>query len=103
MLQHEPLYADSEYPMRVLMPAYLLPDHAVVSKRTGDKQYLLTRNLRIYGGDSKSEIKPPKQDMLFLVSGTNINLIASDKLLLWHAEDWELGAFLTRRREGTPQ
>ena len=94
-------YYDNEFPIRVLLPAYLIPLGSIVTKKTGEKEYSLKNNIKIYG-EGGQEIKAPKET-LFLVCDGSINIINRETLLLWSADDYDLKEFLDQREHGAPQ
>ncbi len=93
-------YYDDESPIRVLLPAYLIPLGAKVTKRTGEKEYTLKNEIKIYG-EGGQEIKAPKET-LFLVCEGSTNIIERDTVLLWGATDYDLSEFLQGRDQGAP-
>ena len=65
----------------IVLSAGEIPDGSVVIKRTGEKRYMLSRKINIYG-KSKPEIKYCS-GILFLMSEEYINTVLSDTLLIW--------------------
>lgn len=97
-------------PLAVLMPAARIPDGATVSKRTGEKRYILRDRIEMYGvapdclakAGKNTLMAPPRAAFLVDASG-NLSLIDGPTLLLWHISVAELHAALADLLEETPQ
>lgn len=71
--------------LSVLVPAVAIKDGSTVRKKTGQKEYIVKRNIKIYNTD-KMEIKC-EADSVFLVDDRgNISMISSDTVLLLEVE-----------------
>jgi|CXWL01.1.fsa_nt_gi phage-related protein len=73
----------SDQTIKVILAAGDIPDGATVTKVTGEQQFTLKRNLKIYG-EHGVEITNTSDKVLFMVSsGGVINTIDKDKMLCW--------------------
>lgn len=76
--------------IRVLLPAYQIPDKSIVTKRAGEQEYDFSKNIVVYRKDIKGEI-PLQMEGYFLVGPrASINQIKPDTMLLWHVTAEEL-------------
>lgn len=76
--------------LRVLLPAEKIPDGATVAKRTGEQQFTLVHNLKVYkygGGKSAAtqEEKPLEISGFFIISSVSgaISQVQPDTMLHW--------------------
>jgi hypothetical protein len=82
-----------EDPIRVLLPARMIPHDATVSKRTGELEYTLKHKLTMYclaPETSRIPAPPIIVDGVFVVgSKGSINQVEPETMLHWHvtAED----------------
>ena len=74
----------------LLMRAFEIPDGAIVTKRTGEKEYMLKRDIKIYG-EAEGECREVtvKEGFVFLIpkGGGNINAVSEGTKLLRHGVD----------------
>ncbi len=84
--------------MRVLLPAGDIPIGATVTKRTGEKPYILRDKITIYT-EPKQEIKAGDQARFLVGENGDANVVAMTTELLWTVSEDELSDYL----EGTPQ
>lgn len=76
--------------LRVLLPASSIKDGTTVTKRNGTKEYVLTREIKIYGGKEPQIIKAEK-GACFLVSGDgSANAHPETTLFLCEMDRWEI-------------
>jgi hypothetical protein len=87
-----------EMMLRVLMPAGEIPVGATVTKRTGEKPYILRDKITIYT-EPKQEIKAGDQARFLVGDNGDVNVVAMVTELLWTVSESQLSEFL----EGTPQ
>jgi hypothetical protein len=101
--------------MQVLLPAGLIPLGSVVTKRTGQKTYVLADKITVYVDAiagltmQRQEIRA-EENCVFMVSDANpgsssagINAVGKETMLMWHVEEEELRYWLDERVAGTPQ
>ena len=80
--------------MKVLLPARLIPCESKVTKRSGEKTYIVKEKIPFYnGGPQYPEIKAT-DGVKFLVSENCINVVDAETELLWHVDVNTLGRFL---------
>jgi hypothetical protein len=84
--------------MRVLLPAGDIPIGATVTKRTGEKPYILRDKITIYT-EPKQEIKAGDQARFLVGENGDANVVAMITELLWTVSEDELSDYL----EGTSQ
>ena len=83
----------------VLLPAYKIPSGSVVTKRNGDKEYILNRNINLYG-EKKEIINYAGVIFLIPKDGPNkISCIPDDSILLWKTTEEEYYEYLKVRFE----
>jgi len=86
--------------MKIILPAQAIPAGSTVTKITGQKEYILRDDIKIFGS-----INPDQQDMLrelradkgtrFMVSADgNISIVAGDSELLWHVDADQLYRYM---------
>ena len=76
---------DPNEKIKILLPAHDIPLGSVVTKATGDKEYILDKNMMVYGGSKKSKepaIKAERGTLLLLSQGY-INIINDNTVLGW--------------------
>lgn len=85
--------------MKLILEAKSIPVGSTVTKKTGEKEYTIRDDIKIYGSTSpeqKETLRELKADAgtRFMVSNDgNINIIQGDLELIWHVEpnvlyDW---------------
>ena len=84
--------------MRVLLPAGEIPIGATVTKRTGEKPYILRDQITIFT-EPKQVIKAGDQARFLVGDNGDVNVVAMVTELLWTVSEDELSDYL----EGTPQ
>lgn len=97
--------------MKVLLPACEIPNGSIVTKATGQKPYLLTDKVTIYGGTSSNRDVIESLDGTRFMSPTelssgmsaSINAVSGDTVLAWHVEPETLYDWLRDHIEGTSQ
>ena len=70
--------------VKILLSASKIPTGATVTKRTGQKQYMIVDTLKVYGLDGGNREIKGDDNTRFLVAGTNMNAISGDTELMWH-------------------
>lgn len=85
-------YWASEAPLKVIMPAHEIPEGSIVTKRTGQKEYILKKKIVVYADKniSSAAITLEAQDVRYLVSDGAINAISSTLELVWNTNISEL-------------
>ena len=76
-----------ETPLRILLPVADIPDHATVSKRTGNKVYTLSRVVALHTAEGQAVLA---RGFFLFDDGLSINQVERTELLHWHttAEDF---------------
>ena len=75
----------------VLMEAQFIPDGSVVTKKTGEKIYTISSEIRIFGVTTKDNIVIPAKDgARFISHGHDHNVVAPETILVWRASDEEI-------------
>jgi len=77
----------------VMLPASMIPDGAIVTKRTGSTELVLRHSLRVYPIQGSGQV-PMVVEGTFLHAGRgDINQIKPDTILVWRieAEDFVIG------------
>jgi hypothetical protein len=98
------------FPMKVLVRAGLLPDGALVTKRTGTSQFRIRRRMRFYtnGGadESQRQTITPKDGCVILVEVNNgdrgndaVNIYPSTTEFMWLVDSEELEDWLREKHE----
>lgn len=82
--------------LMILLPASDIPAGSTVTKRTGDKEYILRDRITAYGENGKGMELTPDAGMRFMVDPTtgNANIISGDKIICWKTDRYELQAHL---------
>ena len=84
--------------IKIILPAYDIPDGSTVTKITGTYQYILSKTIRIFG-ELKQEIK--QQNIVFLTKPDNpinfISAIADYTSLIWVTTEEELYEYLQEK------
>lgn len=88
--------------LRLLVPARMVPDRSMVTKRSGEKVYTLRRQIRVFPEDQK-EGKVTPIDGFFLCFEGDINQIGPETMLLWQMEAEQFFYTLERMWEPIPQ
>lgn len=93
--------------MIVLLPAADIPLGSFVTKRTGEKQYVLVDKITVYYEPDNKQVIPANEGALFLVAEPNagsasagINAVGASAVLAWHVEEEDLLEWLEERRQG---
>jgi len=85
--------------IKVIVPAWQIPDEATVSKRTGTKKYLLRRKITIYNHSTEKESPQnieAKENTVFLVSTNgNIEAYGGKVELIWYTDYHGICSFLS--------
>jgi hypothetical protein len=81
--------------MKVILPVRDVPLGLFVTKKTGEKQYVVMDKIAIHG-ETKSEYREIKADgdSRFLVTGTNIAAVSGDLEVLWETDPSYLYQFI---------
>jgi len=78
--------------IRVILPVRLVPDGTIVSKPTGQKKYMLVRDLKLYNGIGMEVVH---EGQVVLNGSTSLMLIRDeDMVAVGFAGPAEAGAFL---------
>lgn len=90
---------------KVLLPASEIPDGSKITKATGQKEYTLKRELRIFENlrGTECEVIKAKTGVVFLVKDGDINAYPDHTKLLWVVEPKEFYQWLGSYLEETPQ
>lgn len=81
--------------MKILMPARDIPLEATVTKRGGEKEYVLRDRLRIFGEDGKpKELRAEEGTRLLVASNGDANVVAGNTELIWQADEDEVRMLL---------
>lgn len=75
--------------IKIIIQAENIKDGTVVTKITGKKEYIIRRNIKIYG-DNRKEIKCDDGFIFLVDSNGNIDMISNDKELLVQIEPEDL-------------
>lgn len=98
------------FEMKVLVPAGMLPDGALVTKKTGTAKFRVRRQMRFYvsGGadESQRQTVVPKDGCVILVSADEegrdaVNIYPATTEFLWHVDSEELERWLQEQHEPT--
>lgn len=100
------------FPMKVLMKAGLLPDGALVTKKTGTAQFRIRRRMRFYTGGGADEDQRqtivPKDGCVILVSVNDgdrgvdaVNIYPGTTEFMWLVDSEELEEWLRDCHEPT--
>jgi hypothetical protein len=84
-------------PLQIIMSAHDIPDGSTITKKTGQKPYVIKSKIKIYA-EQKSGLAPqileaPGVKYLIDDSG-NINAVSSEAEVMWHTTTGELLRFL---------
>ena len=72
--------------MKVLIAVGRLPNGSSVTKRTGEKQYTVRREIRIWEVDGTAKVIKADESARFLVTaGGEINTMGAGVEVIWHA------------------
>jgi hypothetical protein len=86
--------------MKVLIPANEIPLGSTVTKKTGDKTYIIKNKIRIYGDPSlQKEIKADENVRFLVGNDANIVMITDNTELLWHVSDMDLYYYLYEKTQ----
>lgn len=83
---------------RILLPAGEIPDGEVVTKKTGEKEYVLRHKIEIFGLPGPMTFEA--NDSVVFLSDMELgkfNAVSRDTLLLWKLEEEELYQWLHDR------
>jgi len=80
------------------MSAKEIPLGSTVTKKTGDKAYILKDKIRIYGDPSLQKEIKADENVRFLV-GESIVMITDNVELLWHVSDLDLYHYLYEKTQ----
>ncbi len=81
--------------MKLLLPVKDVPLGSFITKRTGEKQYMVQDKITIYAEnkEDRQEIKA-EGDSRFLVAGTHITAVSGDLEVLWETDAHYLYQFI---------
>lgn len=79
--------------IKVILQAGRIPVGSFVTKRTGDKRYVLRDKIVIYGA-AKQEISADEHCRFIVSSTGDVNVIGMDTELVWEVDEHELVEFL---------
>ena len=65
------------------MPARCIPDRAIVTKKTGKKEYTLSKEMRFFGDQDSYPNVYATNDVRFLIADNAVNIVSADQELLW--------------------
>lgn len=86
--------------VKLLVPLRMVPDGATVTKRTGEKEYVVSRAVRIYGDGPVKQAITPDAGTVFLVGPEgNLNAIGEGVEVIWKVAVWELRDFVNGEGE----
>lgn len=89
---------------RIILHAAEIPIGSTVTKKTGEKPYILRKELTIYGKMADVPQKIVAKDVFFMIDERGgINAIPHDQELMWHVNEHELYRWLDERRYGSHQ
>ena len=84
--------------IRVIIPAWQVPDGSIVTKKTGEKEYHLQKDIVVYRENGeKTEIKSDHETFFLIPEDgglISINCIGANKLVMWLAEPDDLANWL---------
>lgn len=90
--------------IKVVMRASDIPEQAVVTKRTGTKEYTIRSSITIYNSNGeRKELKCDEDSRLLAGPTGDFNVIGGNVELTWLAPIWQLRQVLDDIEEGTPQ
>ena len=90
--------------LKLILPAKLIPEKSVVTKKTGEKEYILTKSIKIYDQVGKSnQVINANDGTVFLVDGENINVHSGETLMCWVVDESSLLRWLEERQEGSEE
>lgn len=98
------------FDMKVLVPAWMLPDGALVTKRTGTSQFRIRRRMRFYTGggadESQRQTILPRDGCVILVEVNNgdrgndaVNIYPGSTEFMWLVDSDDLEDWLRERRQ----
>lgn len=81
--------------LEVILPAHRIPEGSVVYKVSGEKPYVLKSEIKFYDQEkypnaARYDNIVADKNIMFLVSGSGIDIISSDKKLKWKTYREEL-------------
>jgi hypothetical protein len=79
--------------LKVMVRAGHIPVDSMVSKINGTKQYLISSSIRFFCDKKTKESYPNMtagQDVVFLINGSQVNIVSSETELVWHTTTDEL-------------
>lgn len=91
--------------MKVLIEAKEIPVGGIVTKKTGEKQYIIRDDIKIYGSTGPEQTETLRElradrDTRFMVSeDCTINIISGNTELLWHVDAEELYRYLYHKTQ----
>ena len=80
--------------VKILMPARMIPVNETVTMRTGEKEYTILDEVRIYGMEGDNNHITADDSTRFLMAGNKINVVSGDKELMWAVRLDELMKFI---------
>ena len=86
--------------LSIIMEARKIPNEAIVTKRTGGKEYMLRRDLKVYPITESGDKQPPLTiNGFFLTHEGTFNQIAADTVLVYRVRAHTLMALLENSLE----
>jgi hypothetical protein len=82
---------------KVLLPASEIPVNSTVTKRTGEHEYTLLDQIKVYAVDKQQQVINSVGVRYLVGDRGNINAIADTTVLCWHVEEEDLCQFLNDR------
>ena len=90
--------------IKVILPANEIPLDSIVTKRTGEKEYILKDRMRVFGREQGQDGEVVAKDgCRFLVKDGDANVVSPDTELVWLVDEGILSSFLYAYINGGPQ
>jgi len=89
--------------MKVLIEVGSIPDGAVVTKRTGEKEYNLYSTIKFYALKGLQDVKAIDGAKFLCADDGNISIVSETTVVCWHVEEQELFEYLRECIEGPEQ
>jgi len=83
-MENKMLFIDTEQ-IKILLPAWKIPEGETVTKPTGTKEYQLRKDIRVFNQIKREDgyTITAEKGTLLLVYETNINIISANDTLGW--------------------
>lgn len=88
--------------IRILLPANLIPDTSIVSKRSGESTFTLKHSLRVYP-ETKGEKVLTIEGCFLVGQRGDVNQVSDKTLLHWHVTAEDFVDTMQQSWEGPPQ